>query len=144
MLHYILLGTWPLTLLKVSLSHFSTIFYKFLFSHFIYFYQILHNTAAVLFESCFQPSALPAQPVEYWDSIGIWYIPAASILIVSASFLSLNLSSPYFFHLLFMFHPIIYFKLLQNYHFVWRLYDDCNAFSVDILQYQILYFPFTF
>lgn len=146
MLHYNLLRTWPSTPLKVFLFHFSTNFLKFLLSHFMYFLiRILHNAAAVLFESCFQPSALPAQPVEPWDCTGIWYIPVTSILIFSLPPFPPSICPLLICFICYLCFTLLYISLSQqNHHFVWRLYDGvCNAFPVEIL-HQIPHFPFTF
>lgn len=83
MLHYIVLGMWPSTLFKVSLSRFSTNCFQFLLNHFISFYQ---NTTwycssfvwvlfSALYSSCTACGTLA--------STGIWYVPVTSVLIFS-------------------------------------------------------------
>lgn len=147
MLHYILLGSWPSTLLKVSWSHFSTIFYNFLFSNLIYifikYYMILQQFCLSHVFSLCSPCRACGTLGQHWHLVHSSYINS-NILCFLPLLESVLPLFFFFFNLLFMFHPIIYFTLLQNYHFVWRLYNYCNAFSVDILQYQILHFLFTF
>lgn len=117
--------------------------------------RILHNAAAVLFESCFQPSALPAQPVEPWDCTGIWYIPVTSILIFSLPPFPPSICPPLIRFICYLCFTLLYislsnkiiilsegFMMVSAMHSLWRFFIKFLTFLLPFRQTITIKNPF--